>query len=177
MMFCKEAEFQVGSVRHSLGDINMKMILTMIVIAAFSCALSAEDKFVSETLGFEISAPEVQQFSGVYQHSMFYLPAIDGFGANVNIQVQDFDGTLQEYEKISRDQFKELGLHVIASRISEGILTVEYGGKMSNYELHWYARATKKGAKIYLATATALETRWQAQGPILIKSVDSFKLK
>ena len=155
----------------------MKLALTIIGIFIFACTVSAADKYVNETLGFEISSPEVKEFSGAYQSSMFYLPVVDGFGANVNIQVQEFEGTLEDYDKLSKDQFKQAGIRVISSQISNDILTIEYSGKLSSYEMHWYARAIKKGQRVYLATATALQTRWTIQGPILIKSVDSFKLK
>jgi hypothetical protein len=105
------------------------------------------------------------------------LPVVDGFGANVNIQVQEYDGTLEGYDKISRDQFKQAGLRVITANINGDTLTIEYVGKMSSYELHWYARAIKRGQRIYLATATSLETRWASQGSTLMKSVNSFNLK
>jgi hypothetical protein len=155
----------------------MKIALTIIAIAVFASTTFAADKYVNDTFGYEISSPEVKDFSGVYQSSMFYLPVVDGFGANVNIQVQEFEGTLEDYEKLSKDQFKQAGIRVMSSKISGDILTLEYAGKLTTYEMHWYARAIKRGQRIYLATATSLETRWSSQGPILLKSVDSFKLK
>jgi hypothetical protein len=155
----------------------MKLALVVIAFAVLTCTVSAADKYVNETFGFEISPPEAKEFSGMYQTSMFYLPTIDGFGANVNIQIQEYDGTLQEYEKTSRDQFKQAGINVLSANVNADNLTIEYSGKMGGYELHWYARATKKAERIYLVTATSLETRWNSQSTVLKKSVDSFKLK
>jgi hypothetical protein len=50
----------------------MKLTLTIVVIPVFACTAFAADKYVNETFGFEIMSPEVKEFSGGYQNSMFY---------------------------------------------------------------------------------------------------------
>ena len=44
-------------------------------------------------------------------------------------------------------------------------------------DLHWYARAIKLENKIYLVTATSLQTNWDENKTELIKSVNSFSFK
>lgn len=154
----------------------MKTILILIALAISSSGFAA-DRYVSDSLGFEISAPAPGSISGIYQHCLFYLPASDGFAANVNLQVQEYSGTLSEYKTVSESEFERMGLKTIRSAIEQGVFTVEYSGKMSSHDLHWYAKAFKKGNKVYLITATALETRWKNESTALVDSVNSFKLK
>ena len=155
----------------------MKIKICCLLFLLACSALFADDKYVNETFGFEISSPVPGPFSGVYQSSMFYLPAVDGFAGNVNIQVQDFTGTMDQYKGVSEAQFKQAGIQVLNSKIDQGVLTIEYQGKMGNYGLHWFAKAYKKANRVYLVTATGLQTQWNDQGPALVKSVNTFKLK
>jgi len=153
----------------------MKFWITILIMMTAVTTAFSEDRYV--TAAFEISPPEPGNASGVYQQSTFSLPTADGFQANVGVQLQEYDGTMEGYEKISLDEFKEAHIQVIHSEVKGGIFTIEYNGKMSGYDLHWYARAFKKGKTVYLITGVSLATRWKTDGPSLIKSVNSFKLK
>jgi hypothetical protein len=156
----------------------MKTTIACLLILLACSALFADDKYVNETLGFELSSPVPASFSGVYQSCMFYLPAADGFAANVNIQIQDFTGTMDQYKSISEAQFKQAGIAILSSRIDQGVFTIEYQGKMGTpNEFHWFAKAYKKADHIYLVTATALQKHWNDQGSTLVKSVNTFRLK
>ena len=66
-------------------------ISTIVAVALASVSLAGEQKntYISERLGISIDVP-VSKDSGVaiYQVAMFFLPASDGFAANVNIQKQ-----------------------------------------------------------------------------------------
>jgi hypothetical protein len=155
----------------------MKTAISCFLILLACSVLFADDKYVNETLGFEISSPTPGAISGTYQSAIFYLPAVDGFAANVNVQMQDFTGTIDQYKTVSEAQFKAAGIKVLNSKTDQGVLTIEYQGKMGNYDLHWYAKAYQKAERVYLVTATALQTHWDEQGPALIRSVNTFKLK
>jgi len=155
----------------------MKTALACLLILLACSLLFADDKYVNDTFGFEISSPVPGSVTGVYQSAMFYLPAVDGFAANVNIQLQDFTGTIDQYKTASEAQFEQAGIKVLNSKVDQGVLAIEYQGKMGNYELHWYAKAYQKANRVYLVTATALQTHWNDQGPALVKSVNTFKIK
>ena len=111
------------------------------------------------------------------QVAIFFLPPMDNFQANVNVQKQAFKGSIEEYKNISMGQFTKMKFTPISQKLSEGVFTVEYTGNTQNRDFHWYAKAVKKGDHIYLITGTAPARTWQYQGDKIKSSVDSFKLK
>ena len=155
----------------------MRLMTPILILLALSTGAFAADKYVNTELGFEMVVPAAGNVSGIYQHCMFYLPTVNGFSANVNLQVQEFAGTLEEYKAASEQQFKQAGIIIVRSALAGGSLSIEYKGTMQNLALHWFARALKKENRMYLITATALETRWSIDSPGLVQSVNSFRLK
>lgn len=106
----------------------------------------------------------------------YYLPAQNGFAANVNLQIQPFDGSMEEYEELSVSQFEQLDIEVLQLERAENELLIEYRGAMQDTELHWYARVLKQGDLYYVLTATALAERWSEEQDALVDSVHSFSL-
>jgi hypothetical protein len=158
------------------GGIAMKILLTILFVG-LSVFSFAEDKYINTTLGFEMSPPQVGEISSVvYQNSVFYLPAKGGFAANVNVQIQQYTDTIEDYKKVSEEEFGKMSLKTIKSAIENGVFVTEYSGKMQGYDLHFYAKAFKTKDKIYLITAASLETSWETEGPLLTHSINSFKL-
>jgi hypothetical protein len=103
----------------------------------------------------------------------------DGFATNVNVQVQPFPDSIDDYIKLSKGQFDQFGFKVLSQKkIDENTVTLEYTGKMQNTDLHWYARATRKKGRpvIYLVTGTATAAQWTAMSAALKDCVDSLKL-
>jgi hypothetical protein len=152
-------------------------ILFLIILLGIASLGFADGKYVNDTLGFEMSVPGPAGSSPVYTHCIFYLSAQDDFAANVNLQVQEFNGKIEDYKNLSDEQFKQASLKIIQSSTEGEIYAVEYAGKMNQYDLHWFAKAFRHKNKIYLVTATGLEKLWKTQGPILMQSVNSFKVK
>ena len=109
--------------------------------------------------------------------AMHFLPPENGFSANVNLMAQSYDGTLEDYEKLSTRQMKAMGLVIIEKSIKDNVLRYEYKGVQSGQKLRWYAKAFKANDKVYLATATAHQDQWEEQSPVLIMSVESFDLQ
>jgi hypothetical protein len=107
----------------------------------------------------------------------YFLPTHNEFAANVNLQIHNFNGSLDEYDKVSREEFEQNGITMVDSRKSANELMYEYAGELNGRALHWYARAIKSGNSIYLITATALNDRWDLESKVLIASVQSFRLK
>lgn len=127
--------------------------------------------------GFSIESLDHSPTLGMVQPIQMFLPANNGFAANVNVQVQAYSGTIQEYKTLSEGQFKQMGLTVL-SLIEQGdSISFEYMGIMQGLNLHWYAKAFKKGNHVYLVTATDTHASWEKNKEKLISNVNSFKLK
>lgn len=104
------------------------------------------------------------------------LPVADNFTPNVNVLIQPYKGTLDEYTTLTLKQFKEHNIKLIEQkRVSDSVLALEYTGQLSGREVHWYGRAEKAGERIYLTTATTTEKLWPDQSGKLKECVDSFR--
>jgi len=104
------------------------------------------------------------------------LPAVDKFAANVNVQIQPYEGTIEEYEALTLKQFKDFGLKVIErKKVGKLVIVFHYSGELQGRLLHWYARAEKSGDHVYLVTATTGEGQWAEQAAKLKACVDSFQ--
>ncbi|WDE96289.1 hypothetical protein PQO03_11275 [Lentisphaera profundi] len=150
----------------------MKKILFTLIALSFS--MQAEFSHTD----FQITAPITEKKNAPGpQVTMFFLPPMDNFQANVNVQKQAFKGSMEAYKNISLGQFQKMKFTLISESLVNGVFTIEYTGIMQKREFQWYAKAFKKGELIYLVTGTAPKRTWQYQGDILKDSVDSFKLK
>jgi hypothetical protein len=125
--------------------------------------------------GFAI-APLDEVGEGSVQALMMFMPASDGFAPNVNVQIQEFAGTMEDYRTLSVKQFAEMKLKVISDQLAEGVFTTEYSGTMQGHALHFCAKAIGRNGKVYLATGTAPEGQWKAVGAKLKACVDSLNL-
>ena len=139
---------------------------------------TSENKYSSTDLGISIDVPVVKDSKNLtYSVAAFYLPAADNFAANVNLQKQGFTESADNYDKLTMKQIEQFNLTVINRVVNQNDLQYEYKGNMQGRMLHFYARAIKSGPTIYLATATSLESQWEQQKLLLIKSVDSLVVK
>jgi len=152
------------------------VVVLLALCTSVSLAADPRNTFVSKDIGVSIEAPFSNEETQVHQVAIFFLPASDGFAANVNIQKQDFSGSIEAYDKLSVSQFESMGMAVTRRTIDGNALFYEYKGYNQGRELHWYSKAIKRGAHIYLATATGLESRWNEQKVELMNSVESFRV-
>jgi hypothetical protein len=125
--------------------------------------------------GFTIDPPVGHDAAQIQQVVMLFLPPADGFAANVNVQVQPFDGTMDDYVKVSAEQFKANGVTLVAEKHDAKSATIEYKGLYGGRPLHWYSRSFLGNKRIVLATATASESRWAKEASALRQSVDSLR--
>jgi hypothetical protein len=125
--------------------------------------------------GFSIDAPVGHDAAQMQQVVMLMLPPADGFAANVNVQLQPFTGTMDEYVRVSLDQFKANGVTVVAEKHDAKGAMIEYKGLYGGRPLHWYSRSFVGKSGIVLATATTSEPLWPKQGAMLRQSVDSLR--
>ena len=128
--------------------------------------------------GFQIETLDGAVGDSPAQVVMMFLPASEGFAPSVNVQIQPYEAALKDYVALSKKQFEEMKLKIIAEQFKgDSEWVAEYGGTLQGMQLHWYARAVLHGKKIYLVTATAGEAQWAKVADKLRKNVDSFKVK
>jgi hypothetical protein len=155
----------------------MRMSFTLVLALCAGMVLGGETAFTSSEYGFTIKPPVQEKWSGSGVVATFMLPPIAGFSDNVNVMVQEFAGTLSDYDQLTKKQFEQNAMTVHASQLAKEVLIYEYSGKFQGRALHWYSRAYQKDGKVYLITATCAEERWEKNKALLIESVDSFALK
>lgn len=126
--------------------------------------------------GFSIAPLDSPLAQTPQQVIVMMLPPADGFGGNVNVQIQPYAGTLADYVTLSQEQFKAGKLTVLDQRtLGKSVAAFEYMGKLQGRSLHWYARVELFNGNIYLATATSLETQWTKEAAQLKACVDSLR--
>jgi hypothetical protein len=149
-------------------------IIFLLTVSVFSYGDNDTIRF--EQAGFSINPLDQKASSAGSQPITMMLPAVNGFSANVNVQIQPYPGTLEEYEDLSKSQFKQLGLKTISTSRTKTMLVLEYSGIMQGRHLHFYAKAAKVGELFYLATATDLESEWVSNSNKLKSVIDSFNV-
>lgn len=127
--------------------------------------------------GFSIAPLEGVSDAEVQTAVHLFLPPSEEFAPNVNVQLQAYPGTLQEYAEISRAQFKQFKLKLLAEQTTETTLTWEYSGSMGGPQLRFYAKAERVEGKVYLVTGTSRVSQWNAAGDKIKACVDSFRLR
>ncbi len=157
----------------------MKVLASLaIAILALGGVASAEPgtRLHFPRVGFSIAPLENESSNEPHGPLFMRLPPKDGFSANVNVEIQPFDGTMEGYADISRGQFKNAGFEIVSEKIVDGQLTFEFKGEVEGNPLHWYAKAVKRKDRILLVTATATEAQWKDVSATLKACVDSFTL-
>lgn len=134
------------------------------------------DELVFKQAGFSIDALDRAPAAEGAQPLQMFLAPVDGFAANVNVQIQPYAESLQDYKKLSDAQFEEFGLKVISSVMKDDVLFFEYSGAMGGRQLYFYAKAVKKDGYVYLATATDLQAQWSKSSKQLKEVVNSLAL-
>src|SRR5213594_2251824 len=127
------------------GPLMTRSSLVLLAIVAFTLTTDAADstnRLLFSLGGFSIKPLEAPFGQATQQPLLMALPASDGFAANVNVQIQPYDGTRDDYMALSEQQFKGAGLEVIKrSKQGQSGILFEYTGEMQGRKLHWYSRA------------------------------------
>ena len=153
------------------------LLLPLCLCCLLGFADTQVEKLHFKKNGYSIAPLEGLAIGTVYQPLMMFLPGTENSIQNVGVQIQPYDGTMEEYDAMSMDQFKQLNFKMIkANKIDKNTITYEYTGTMQERSLHWYTKAIKKGAQVYLATASVTEDQWAAIATKMKACVDSFEL-
>ncbi len=152
------------------------LVAAAVFCAAIGAAQQAPARLYFHASGFSIAPLDVAQ-EGPHQVLFMMLPATESFAPNVNVQIQPFSGTIEEFVSLSRQGFDAAGLQVSGERIGKGAVTWEYSGDYEGRNLRWYAAAHVGDGRVYVVTATALEQQWDTVAADLKECVDSFRLE
>jgi hypothetical protein len=126
--------------------------------------------------GLTIAPLDTPPGESTQQALIMFLPVTDGFAANVNVQIQPYAGTIEDYVALTLQQFKSAGLKLLQQTgPTNSVAVFEYSGEIQSRQLHWYARAEKSGSSVYLVTATAAPPQWTREAARLKSCVDSFR--
>ncbi len=153
--------------------------MTIIVLACLSIFYQEQGKTPQlhfNESGFSISPLERKSDNDINQVLMMFLPTTDGFAPNVGVQIQKFDGSLDEYIKLTRKQFESADIVVLSEIINKTNVIWEYTGPLGGNKLHWLAIAKKGDKRVFLATATALDSQWNAVSAELKRCLNSFTI-
>jgi hypothetical protein len=71
----------------------------------------------------------------------FYSPNGSKIVPNVNVLIQNFDGTMEDMIEKSRDQIKSMNLKTIKMSIETNQAFIEYNGNMENNQMHFFKNA------------------------------------
>lgn len=143
---------------------------------------AAPSAYTNGVYGFSLTPPVFAKADpdSVTQPAMFVAPAKNGFASNLGVMVQSVKMTLDDYMKLSRDQFTQGGLKVLAEtkqKVSgrEAVLW-EYEGSAQGRKLRFMAEAVADGDRIFLLTGTATRDEYEAVAKEFRASLDSFRI-
>ena len=155
---------------------NLFFLFWFALCLASASAAESTNRLYFPGAGFTIAPLELQPGDLPQQALIMFLPATDGFAPNVNVQIQPYPGTLDDYVAFSLQQFKSMGVKLLEQK-NQGktVALFEYTGEIQARALHCYARAEKSGASVYLVTATASPLQWNKESARLKSCVESFR--
>jgi hypothetical protein len=135
---------------------KLTIFLSLVTLALALPAAEGTNSLYFPASGFSIAPLGASSGEKTVQILMMFLPATNNFAGNVNVQIQPYGATLEEYVRLTLDQCKDAGLKVIAqNKAGKSAVVFEYSGAPQGRALHWYARAEKTPGHVYLVTATA----------------------
>jgi hypothetical protein len=165
----------------------MKLLCLLFLLSLFPILGHAESdsgllRFESEGFninadGFSVKRSDIGSVAGQSPIAVLYLAPSGGFAPNVNVLIQNFPSSINDYVSITKKEFDSAGIKVVNEQtVSANEWRVEYAGTLSGRSLHWYARVVKNGDKVFLTTATATPEQWEQVSSKLKRCVDSFAL-
>ncbi len=153
----------------------------LFIISTSAHAKNGPGRYHNEAYGLSM---EIPKFKASKSPSVtivhFFAPAADNFAPNINVQIQHIKMTLDGYIKLSKEQFKKMGLKV--SRIKKvkmsGLPAVEleYAGPMHNRKLSFVAVAVARNDHFVLLTGTALQSQIGKYRKVMWNAIRSVSL-
>src|SRR5689334_20919211 len=96
----------VMKIQSSISHISLLLALGMMA-AGWTAAAQSTNQLHFPLAGFSIAALEEPPGTSPQQALMMFLPATDSFAANVNVQIQPYSGSMEDYIALTLDQVKK----------------------------------------------------------------------
>src|SRR5262245_20916687 len=96
-----------------MRGMRTSFVAALLLVAVQAQADSGKQPLKFAEHGFSIEPPSGHDPAQVHQVVTLTLPASAGFAPNVNVQVQPFKGSMEDYWRISSEQFKSAGIKVV----------------------------------------------------------------
>src|ERR1700683_543994 len=133
---------------------SMRKVFAALVGLGLAICLGADSQNASTLrfpqIGFSIAPLRFDAKGATFTALQMFLPPVNNFATNVDVQVQAYPGTMEAYIDLSRQQMEQLKLDVIRSDKRPGDACLfEYRGLMGDQKLHFYARGILKSGSVY----------------------------
>ncbi|MCB2231655.1 photosystem II reaction center PsbP family protein [bacterium] len=151
----------------------LALLLPILTAAPAVHAESKEATLQFPAYEFEIAPLEVETEKAITAVQMF-MPPYGGFAANVSVRIEPWKGNMGGYVAGAKAQIEQNGWTLISEEARSDGPVFEYSGKSGRQELHWYGRSLMRKGKMYVITATTLESRWETDKDALIEVVETF---
>jgi hypothetical protein len=149
---------------------NAKIMVVVFVILVMSCANAAQ-----VTVSTTVEAADLPS-AGTSVLAMAFLPAKNGYAANVAVSVAKATKTLQEYMAEGKTDLEERGHNVLRSEVLGVAGHVESIGRESSLTLHFLQTVYIRGGVLYIITASALADTWDQDKAKLLKMMEQVKV-
>lgn len=148
------------------------------VACLIPASLLADDppRLVFPNAGYSIEGLDDELPDQPFQSVILFAPATQGFAPNVNVRVQPFAGTVDEYVAANLKDLEKNDLELIGEpKVEENVVILEFQGSLQGRDLRFYSRSLLNDGRVVLVTATATKEQWETAGPKLRKCADSLK--
>ncbi len=95
-----------------MNPLPLRLIPALVLMAAPLWA-EATNRLHFATSGFSIAPLEAPRGQVTQQVLVMFMPTAGDLTANVNVQIQPYDGSLDDYLKLSLKQFESANLRMV----------------------------------------------------------------
>jgi hypothetical protein len=128
-------------------------------------------------IGFSIAPLKVDAKGVTFTAVELFTPPSGNFAANVNVQVQAYADSMDNYIALSKQQLDQMKLQVIKfDKPAPDTCVFEYNGQMGEQKVHFYGKGILKSGTVFLATATTTEDQWASVSDNFKACVESLQL-
>jgi len=155
--------------------------LGAIVGVCLALCLGADSQIASKLhfpqIGFSIAPLKVDTRGATFTAVEMLMPPTANFAANVNVQLQAYADSMDNYIALSKQQMDQMKLQMIKfDKPAADTCVFEYNGQMGENKVHFYGKGILKSGTVFLATATTTEDQWASVSDNFKACVDSLQL-
>lgn len=150
--------------------------------ATVKLAAAPRSTYTDTMYGFTIQAPKFPKAAAGRNAApvIFNAPAEDSFASNVNVMVQSVKTTRKEFQELTNEQFRQLGMTIHSEKVrkvsGKEAIEWDYEKEVQGTALRFLQLAVIDSDKVILATCTARADKFEKYAPEFRASLGSLKL-